>query len=132
MACACRPSPAPPNRARHHCEKGAARPLWERLMLDNNSYDYRLTWPVNPDAPEDSNEAKTPFIDNGTGIIAKERYYSKEWMEKEWSRLWSRVWVWAAREEDIPDAGDFVTFARSEECRVGQECVSTCRVRWTT
>src|SRR3546814_20546588 len=92
MACACRPSPAPPNRARHHCEKGAARPLWERLMLDNNSYDYRLTWPVNPDAPEDSNEAKTPFIDNGTGIIAKERYYENEWMEKKWSRLWSRVW----------------------------------------
>ena len=84
-------------------------------MLDNNSYDYRLTWPVNPDAPEDSNEAKAPFIDNGTGIIAKERYYSKEWMEKEWSRLWSRVWVWAAREEDIPDAGDFVTFELGRE-----------------
>src|SRR3546814_8182830 len=88
MACACRPSPAPANRARHHCEKGAARPLWERLMLDNNSYDYRLTWPVNPAAPEDSNEAKTPFISHCTLIISIVLYSSKVCMVNHCSLLY--------------------------------------------
>lgn len=79
-------------------------------MSDVIEYNRFMTWPINPDAPEDSHEAKAPFIDNGTAPISPERYYSLEWMEKERTHLWSKVWNWAAREEDIPDAGDYVTF----------------------
>ena len=79
-------------------------------MASAYQYDRVMTWPVNPDAPEGSHEAKAPFVDNGTGPISPERYYSIEWMEKERDRLWARVWNWAAREEDIPDAGDYVVF----------------------
>ncbi|MBB4632391.1 aromatic ring-hydroxylating oxygenase subunit alpha [Sphingosinicella soli] len=83
--------------------------------MTEDSYDFRRTWPVNPDAPEDSHEVKAPFVDNGTAIISKDRYYSAEWMEKEWRHLWSKVWVWAAREEDIPEPGDFVVFELRRE-----------------
>jgi len=84
-------------------------------MSDMLPYDYRLTWPVNPDAPQDSHEAKAPFVDNGAAPISPERYYALDWMEKERTRLWARVWNWAAREEDIPDAGDYVTFEIGRE-----------------
>ncbi len=84
-------------------------------MSDTLAYDHRLTWPVNPDAPTDSHEAKAPFVDNGAAPISPERYYSRDWMEKERSYLWAKVWNWAAREEDIPDAGDYVTFEIGRE-----------------
>lgn len=79
-------------------------------MSDIIDRDCKLTWTVNPDADETSYEAKAPFVDNGTVPISPERYYSLEWMEKERVHLWAKVWNWAAREEDIPEAGDYVVF----------------------
>jgi phenylpropionate dioxygenase-like ring-hydroxylating dioxygenase large terminal subunit len=78
-------------------------------MSDEVLYDYRLTWPVNPDASADSHEAKAPFVDNGVKPISPERYYSPQYMEAERRLLWPRVWNWVAREEDVPDTGDYVT-----------------------
>jgi len=83
--------------------------------MERSSYDYRKTWPVNPDAAPGSPEAKAPFVDNGIKPIAKDRYYSLDWMHRERVRLWQRVWLWAAREEDIPDPGDYVTFQINRE-----------------
>lgn len=80
-------------------------------------YDYRATWPVNPDAPKDSHEAKAPFIDNGCGPMSRERYFSAEWMEEENRKLWPKVWNWAIREENIPYPGDFRTV------RIGKESI---------
>jgi carnitine monooxygenase subunit len=84
-------------------------------MSDDVIYDYRRTWPVNPDAPIDSHEAKAPFVDNGVKPISPERYYSPQYMEAERRLLWPKVWNWAAREEDVPDAGDYVTFEIGRE-----------------
>lgn len=86
-------------------------------IRSRGDYDYRRTWPVNPDAPEDSYEAKAPFIDNGCGPVSKERYYSTEWMEQENRKLWPKVWNWAIREEDVPDPGDYRTV------RIGKESI---------
>jgi len=86
-------------------------------IRSRDDYDYRRTWPVNPDAPEDSYEAKAPFIDNGCGPVSKERYYSTEWMEQENRKLWPKVWNWAIREEDVPDPGDYRTV------RIGKESI---------
>jgi phenylpropionate dioxygenase-like ring-hydroxylating dioxygenase large terminal subunit len=36
-------------------------------------------------------------------------------MEKERTQLWAKIWNWAAREEDIPDAGDYVVFEIGRE-----------------
>jgi phenylpropionate dioxygenase-like ring-hydroxylating dioxygenase large terminal subunit len=90
-------------------------------MSTKRVYDHRVNWPVNPDAPADSHEAKAPFIDNGSGPISKERYYCADWMEQERTRLWAKVWNWAGRAEDIPHAGDFFTF------RVGRESIVVVR-----
>jgi phenylpropionate dioxygenase-like ring-hydroxylating dioxygenase large terminal subunit len=84
-------------------------------VATQESYDYRLSWPVNPAAPVDSPEAKAPFIDNGSGPIPTDRYYSAEWMERERLALWPKVWNWAAREEDVPEPGDFKTFSIGRE-----------------
>ena len=79
-------------------------------MSDKQEYDYRTNWPVNRDAPTQSPEAKAPFIDNGSGPVSKERYYSLKWMERERKKLWAKVWNWVGRVEDIPETGDFFTF----------------------
>jgi phenylpropionate dioxygenase-like ring-hydroxylating dioxygenase large terminal subunit len=87
----------------------------DRQNSNAESYDVYRTWPVNPDAPEDSYEAKAPFIDSGCGPMSKERYYSAAWMEAEQRKLWPKVWNWAIREEDIPEPGDFRTFRIAKE-----------------
>ncbi len=43
----------------------------------------------------------------GTEPIAKERYTSADFAKTEMSRMWSRVWQMACREEDIPQVGDY-------------------------
>ena len=39
-----------------------------------------------------------------------EAYVSQEYARAEGDRLWSKVWLHAARVEEIPDVGDYVTF----------------------
>lgn len=84
-------------------------------MRQKKQYDYRTNFPVNPKANRGSDEAKAPFIDNGSGPIPAERYYSLTWMEQEKTRLWAKVWNWAGREEDVPNHGDFFTFKIGRE-----------------
>ncbi|MEC7831213.1 MAG: aromatic ring-hydroxylating dioxygenase subunit alpha [Pseudomonadota bacterium] len=35
------------------------------------------------------------------------RYYSKEFMEKEWAHMWPKVWLLLGREDQIPESGDY-------------------------
>ena len=74
------------------------------------SAQFEYPRPVNPDAAEDSLEAPTPYIDHGTGRIDPERYYSHEYMEQEWERLWTRVWLIAGPRSDLREPGDYFTF----------------------
>ena len=68
------------------------------------------SWQINPDAGPEDLEAKQPFIDNGLEVMDPSRYYSKEFMEFEWERLWTRTWLIAGIETDIPEAGDYTVF----------------------
>jgi nitrite reductase/ring-hydroxylating ferredoxin subunit len=52
---------------------------------------------------------KAPEPTMGTELIPKERYTSKEYMELEWERMWTKVWNMAGRESDIPNVGDYFT-----------------------
>ena len=52
---------------------------------------------------------KAPEPVLGTELIPKERYISKEYMELEWERMWTKVWNWAGRLQDIPNPGDYFT-----------------------
>lgn len=79
------------------------------------AYKFDEGWVVNPDSPRDSLEAKVPYIDNGTGRADAERYYSREWMSREWDRLWTRTWLIAGVVSDVAEEGDYFTFQIGRE-----------------
>lgn len=54
--------------------------------------------------------AKESYSYRGSDPIPADRYTSEEWARLERERMWPYVWQFAAREEDLPDAGDYVVF----------------------
>ncbi len=52
---------------------------------------------------------KAPEPNLGNEIIPKERYVSREFMQLEWERMWTKTWLIGCREEEIPDVGDYIT-----------------------
>ena len=73
-------------------------------------FAYNKPYVVNPSAPSSSLEAKHPQPDNGLDVPSPDRYYSREFMEREWRDLWPAVWLLAGVTSDIPEAGDYTTF----------------------
>ena len=51
---------------------------------------------------------KEPDPDLGYDFIPKERYTSKEFMELEWERLLTKVWLMGTWEGDLKNPGDYV------------------------
>ena len=51
----------------------------------------------------------------GCELIPKERYVSREFMQLESERLWSRVWLMAGPLSDLRDVGDYLTFEIGRE-----------------
>ena len=58
---------------------------------------------------------RAPVPDLGTERIPKERYTSAEFAEREWEKLWTKVWLMTGRESDIPEPGDYYTFEIGRE-----------------
>ena len=67
------------------------------------------------------------FVDLGSDDIDIERYTSKEFFKKEADCMWTRVWQFACRVEDIPEVGDNLVYdildwsfiiVRSEEDKI--------------
>lgn len=46
----------------------------------------------------------------GDADIPYERYTSQAFFDLEMEKLWTRVWQWACREEQIPEPGDYVVY----------------------
>ncbi len=46
----------------------------------------------------------------GDQEISIDRYISRDWHEAEVAHLWSRVWQFACREEELPEVGDYVIY----------------------
>ncbi|MES2301905.1 MAG: aromatic ring-hydroxylating dioxygenase subunit alpha [Pseudomonadota bacterium] len=46
----------------------------------------------------------------GSDPIDAARYYSPDFFKAECEKMWPNVWQFAAREEDLPEAGDYVTY----------------------
>jgi len=65
--------------------------------------------------------APAPLL--GSDPIPKDRYTSREFAQREWEKMWCRVWLMAGRESDIPDAGDYFTF------EIGPESILVIRQR---
>ena len=58
-------------------------------------------WKVDPNAPEQSLEAKQAWIDNGSDQLDPSRYYDRDFARQEWERLWTRAWLIAAVETEL-------------------------------
>lgn len=58
------------------------------------------------DAPDHRDPSTQPVLRGDP--ITGERYWSRDWMEKEWDRVWTRIWHLAGRTADIPEPGDFL------------------------
>ncbi|MEM9759344.1 MAG: aromatic ring-hydroxylating dioxygenase subunit alpha [Pseudomonadota bacterium] len=70
---------------------------------------------INPDAPPQSLEAKQPQVDNGTRNHGKAGYFSREYMQLEWDRLWTRSWLIAGVTTDLAELHDYFLFDIGEE-----------------
>jgi len=46
----------------------------------------------------------------GSDAIDAARYYSPEFFRQEVEKMWPNVWQFAAREEDLPEPGDYVSY----------------------
>ncbi len=79
------------------------------------SVNFKAEWPMSLHAPADSLEAKQAPVDNGLEVPDPSRYYSQEFMQKEWALLWPRVWLLAGVTPDIPEAGDYTVFEIGHE-----------------
>jgi len=76
------------------------------------------SWQINPDAAAGDLEAKQPFIDNGLDVLDPSRYYSPEFMTREWEKLWTRTWLVAGIESDIREPGDYSVFRLGRESMI--------------
>ena len=70
---------------------------------------------INPEASEGALEAKQPHIDNGVKCYDKDGYFSREYMAREWDKVWTQSWLMAGVESDIPEEGDFFLFDIGDE-----------------
>ena len=85
------------------------------MAANNDDYDYRVGYVVYPDDSSGEAGRKAPYVDNGAGLIAPARYYSKEEAELEWERMWTKVWVFAGVEQDLAEVGDYFTYELGKE-----------------
>ena len=69
---------------------------------------------INPDAPPESLEAKQPPVDNGAECYSKDGF-SRDYMAREWEKMWTRTWLIAGVVADLPEVGDYFLFDIREE-----------------
>jgi phenylpropionate dioxygenase-like ring-hydroxylating dioxygenase large terminal subunit len=53
---------------------------------------------------------KESYTYRGSEPLAAERYTSPEFMRLEQQKMWPYVWQFAAREEDLPEVGDYIIY----------------------
>jgi nitrite reductase/ring-hydroxylating ferredoxin subunit len=56
-----------------------------------------------------------PFPVGDDGIVPKERYTMRAFLDLEMERLWTRVWQVACREEELPEVGDYVEYGIGDQ-----------------
>ncbi|MBI1180129.1 MAG: Rieske 2Fe-2S domain-containing protein [Alphaproteobacteria bacterium] len=60
-------------------------------------------------------DAGRPLPDLGSERISGDRFHSRDWMDREWTRMWRRVWNMACRESDLPEPGDIFVYELGKE-----------------
>ena len=54
--------------------------------------------------------AESPATGQSTADVSAERYFSKDWHDREVEQVWRRTWQLACRVEEIPNVGDHVVY----------------------
>lgn len=73
------------------------------------------SWQIDPGADATTLEAKQPHVDNGLDVLDPKRYYDAGFMAQEWDKLWTRAWLIAALETDLPEPGDYSVYRLLKE-----------------
>ena len=73
----------------------------------SESYEDILCRDTRP-VPDHLRQGPTPDV--GVDPVPASRYYSAEYFQKEVDHVWSKIWQMACREEEIPNAGDYVIY----------------------
>ncbi len=60
-------------------------------------------------------DRNTPLPDIGTEILSGDRFHSKDFMDKEWTHLWRKVWSMGPRLEELTAVGDYVIHSLGKE-----------------
>ena len=64
---------------------------------------------VDPEAwPDGTPTQKAPSPGLGDALIPAARYTSKDFMDKEWDRIWTKVWLLGGRSDDMEEPGDYI------------------------
>ena len=63
----------------------------------------------------DTSKVPEPIL--GSAPITGERYWARDFMEREWEKMWTKVWLIAGLESQIPKPGDYIT------CEIGRESI---------
>ena len=58
---------------------------------------------------------RKPIPNIGLDRIDGQRFFSPEFMRREWERMWTKVWLLALRESELPDPGSFQTLDFGKE-----------------
>ena len=70
------------------------------LLEASRTPGYRKVKRVAPEQSPETPAGKAPDPDLGHALIRKERYTSREFMQLEWERMWTRTWLIAGRASD--------------------------------
>ncbi|QZH74305.1 MAG: aromatic ring-hydroxylating dioxygenase subunit alpha [Erythrobacter sp.] len=72
------------------------------------NFDFR-NWAIHVGDPHPFN-AERPRPDNGTHRPDPSRFFTPEYAEEEWEKMFTKTWLLAGVESDIPEEGDWLRF----------------------
>ena len=87
--------------------------------MDKKVFDYKKRWQISSEPK--GVETATKFQDFGTERINPDRYISKDFMDAEWDRIWTKTWLMACSSTDIKEVGDYFNF------KIGKESIIVMR-----
>lgn len=91
---------------------GAQPPHNKGIVMETREMDSERRFEV----AAEKREISLPPATMGDQILYdQEKYYSREFMEREWVSLWTKIWTIAGRLTDVKDVGDWFTFQIGKE-----------------
>ena len=87
--------------------------------MDKKVFDYKKRWQISSEPK--GVETATKFQDFGTERINPDRYISKDFMDAEWDKIWTKTWLMACSSTDIKEVGDYFNF------KIGKESIIVMR-----